>query len=569
MPRLKFRHSRDFCIRGAAVQSQDVSSPTWLDKVPVKSAFLSLSDKTGLRELAQFLVSIGCSLSATGSTAEQLTSFGFPVRTVESITGFPEILGGRVKTLHPKIFGGILARPHMDSDAHDLELHKIEKFDVVVCNLYPFQETLRRTEELGQLVENIDIGGVSLLRAASKNFIRVGVLCDPQDYKLFIESVQKNSGSMPGQLRVELALKALGETATYDEVISIALRHKLHGITGLRLGPGPVQRQASLSAQLLESQVAYELERVKPLRYGENPHQKAALYRTESGLVRQGPSCSLVEAQCLNGKELSYNNYLDMEHGLRLMAEFRDCACVIIKHNLPCGVAVGGTPLEAYKRAFEGDPVSPFGGVVIFNRKVDLGCALSLHETFLEVVVAPEFEADALETLRSKKNLRLVVLNTQLPLMNKQQVAQVQGGFLVQDADDTIFDPEKLHIPTDTTPSPSDKSACWFAYSVVKHVRSNAIVIANATQTIAVGGGFTNRVDAVEYCLKKARLPLKGAVLASDAFFPFPDSIELIKDTGIRAIVQPGGSVQDAAVIDACNKAGIAMMITGFRHFKH
>lgn len=551
------------------MQSQDVSSSTWLDKVPVKNAFLSVFDKTGLRDLAQFLVSQGCSLSATGSTAEQLASFGFPVRSVESITGFPEILGGRVKTLHPKIFGAILAKPNSDSDAHDLEMHQIEKFDLVVCNLYPFQETLRRTEELSQLVENIDIGGVSLLRAAAKNFIRVGVLCDPQDYKLFIESMQKNAGSLAGQLRVELALKALSETATYDEVISLALRHKLHGITGIRLGAGPVQRQAMLSAQLLDSQIAYELERVKPLRYGENPHQKAALYRTDSGVVHRGAACSLVDAQCLNGKELSYNNYLDMEHGLRLIAELRDCAAVIIKHNLPCGVALGTTPLEAYRRAFEGDPVSPFGGVVLLNRKVDLNCALALHETFLEVIVAPEFDSDALETLRSKKNLRLVVLNTQLPLMNKQQLSQVQGGFLIQDVDDTIIDPEKLHLPTNVTPSPADKSACWFAYSVVKHVRSNAIVIANGQQTIAVGGGFTNRVDAVEYCLRKAKLSLKGAVLASDAFFPFPDSIDLIKDSGIRAIIQPGGSVQDAAVIDACNKAGIAMIITGFRHFKH
>jgi phosphoribosylaminoimidazolecarboxamide formyltransferase/IMP cyclohydrolase len=551
------------------MQTSDVSSSTWLQKVPVKNAFLSVSDKTGLRELAQFLVTQGCSLSATGSTAEHLASLGFPVRSVESITGFPEILGGRVKTLHPKIFGGILAKPNSESDARDLEQHKIDTFDVVVCNLYPFQETLRRTEDLGQLVENIDIGGVTLLRAAAKNFVRVGVLCDPHDYKLFIETVQKNSGSLPGQLRVELALKALGETATYDEVISISLRHKLHGITGVRLGVGPVQRQANLSAQLLDSQVAYELERVKTLRYGENPHQKAALYRSDSGVVRQGPSCSLVEAQCLNGKELSYNNYLDMEHGIRLISEFRDCASVIIKHNMPCGVGLGSSPVEAYKRAFEGDPVSPFGGVVLFNRKVDLGCALALHETFLEVIVAPEFDFDALDTLRSKKNLRIVVVNTQLPLSNSQQVSQVQGGFLVQDVDDKVFDPEKLHIPTLLSPSPADKSACWFAYSVVKHVRSNAIVIANAQQTIAVGGGFTNRVDAVEYCLKKAKLPLKGAVLASDAFFPFPDSVELIKNTGIRAIIQPGGSVQDAAVIDACNKAGIIMMMTGFRHFKH
>lgn len=551
------------------MHSPEVSASTWLEKIPLKRAFLSVSDKHGLRELAQFLISNGCSLAATGSTAEQLASFGFSVKKVEEITGFPEILGGRVKTLHPKIFGGILARPNSQSDAHDLELHKIDLFDLVVCNLYPFQEILRRTEELSMLVENIDIGGVSLLRAAAKNFSRVGVLCDPQDYKLFIESVQKNSGSLPGQLRVELALKALSETATYDEVISLSLRHKLHGITGVRLGAGPVQRQATTAAELLDTQFTYEFERVKSLRYGENPHQKAALYRTDSGVTHQGAACSLVEAQCLNGKELSYNNYLDMEHGLRLISELRDCACVIIKHNLPCGVALGTTPFEAYRKAFEGDPLSPFGGVVLFNRKVDLGSALAMLETFLEVVVAPHFEPEALEALRSKKNLRLVVLNTQLPLLNKQQVVQVQGGFLVQDVDDIIFDPEKLHIPTDSRPSPADKSACWFAYSVVKHVRSNAIVIANAQQTIAVGGGFTNRIDAVEYCLKKARLPLKGAVLASDAFFPFPDSIELLKDSGLRAIIQPGGSVQDAAVIDACNKAGIAMLITGHRHFKH
>ena len=551
------------------MQSTESSPSTWLEKISIKRAFISVSDKTGLRELAQYLVSVGCSLAATGSTAEYLSSLGMAVTKVEEITGFPEILGGRVKTLHPKIFGAILAKPNSESDNHDLELHQIKKFDLVVCNLYPFLETLRRTEELSALVENIDIGGVSLLRAAAKNFSRVGVLCDPSDYKLFIESAQKNSGTLAGQLRVELALKALSETATYDEVISLSLRHKLHGITGVRLGAGPVQRQANMSAQLLETQMAYELERVKPMRYGENPHQKAALYRSESGVSHHGASCSLVEAQCLNGKELSYNNYLDMEHGLRLISELRDCACVIIKHNTPCGVGLGSTPLEAYMRAFEGDPVSPFGGVVLFNRQVDLGASLALHETFLEVVVAPSFEPDALDTLKSKKNLRVVTLNTQLPLMNKQQVVQVQGGFLVQDIDDVIFDPEKLHIPTVARPTPVDKSACWFAYTVVKHVRSNAIVIANNHQTIAVAGGFTNRVDAVEYCLKKAKISLKGAVLASDAFFPFPDSIELLKDTGIRAIIQPGGSVQDAAVISASNQAGIAMLLTGHRHFKH
>jgi phosphoribosylaminoimidazolecarboxamide formyltransferase/IMP cyclohydrolase len=551
------------------MQTPDASPSTWLEKIPLKRAFISVSDKSGLRELAQYLNSVGCELSATGSTAEYLASLGLNVAKVEEITGFPEILGGRVKTLHPKIFGAILAKSHSESDDHDLEMHKIRKFDLVVCNLYPFLETLRRTEELSALIENIDIGGVSLLRAAAKNFSRVGVLCDPADYKLFIESLQKNSATLPGQLRVELALKALSETATYDEVISLSLRHKLHGITGVRLGAGPVQRQANLSTQLLDTQIAYELERVKPLRYGENPHQKAALYRSDSGVSHSGAACSLVEAQCLNGKELSYNNYLDMEHGLRLISELRENACVIIKHNMPCGVGQGSTALEAYMRAFEGDPVSPFGGVVLFNRQVDLGAALALHETFLEVVVAPSFDSDALETLRTKKNLRVVTLNTQLPLMNKQQVVQVQGGFLVQDTDDVIFHPEKLHIPTVTQPTPMDKSACWFAYTVVKHVRSNAVVITNNHQTIAVAGGFTNRVDAVEYCLKKARISLKGAVLASDAFFPFADSIELLKGTGIKAIIQPGGSVQDAAVIDACNKAGLAMLLTGHRHFKH
>ena len=546
------------------------SDSNFLDKISIKRALLSVSDKAGLRGLTEFLHGMGVELIGTTSTAKEIESYGLPVKSVDALTGFPEILGGRVKTLHPAVFGGILARKSVENDALELERHHIAQIDLVVCNLYPFQDTLARTEDVGQLVENIDIGGVTLLRAAAKNFARVGILCDPADYAIFEKSIQKNGGQFAGQLRVELALKALSETAAYDDVISSSLKHKLRAVCTHSLATGPIEARMVRSIETLPENMTIDFQRIQNLRYGENPHQKAAFYSISSGTGLTTETCSLANMVCMHGKELSYNNVLDVEHGVRLVNEFKTPASVIVKHNIPCGVGRSETSiLEAYGRAFEGDTVSPFGGVVCLNARVDSAAAKRLSEIFLEVVVAPDFTQDALDILQRKKNLRLVKLDTSKPLANRVQFIHVQGGMLMQDADTTVFDTGSLSYPTENHPAPALHESILFAYTVVKHVRSNAIVITNNNQTIAVAGGFTNRVDAVDYCLRKAKLSLKGAVLASDAFFPFPDSIEMLKGTGIAAIVQPGGSVQDAEVINACERLGIAMVFTGKRHFKH
>ena len=550
--------------------ANSTSESNFLDKVTLKRAVLSVSDKTGLRALAEFLHGMGVELIGTTSTAKEIETYGLPVKSIDALTGFPEILGGRVKTLHPAVFGGILARKSVENDALELERHHIAQIDLVVCNLYPFQDTLARTEDVGQLVENIDIGGVTLLRAAAKNFARVGILCDPSDYSLFEKAVQKNGGQLPGELRVELALKALSKTAAYDDVISSSLKHKLRTVCTHALSVGPIQGRMARSIEQLPENMTVDYQRIQNLRYGENPHQKAAFYAISNGTGITNDTCSLANLVCLHGKELSYNNVLDVEHGVRLVNEFKTPASVIVKHNIPCGVGRSETSLlEAYERSFEGDTLSPFGGVVCLNAKVDAAAAKKLSEIFLEVIVAPDFSPDALDILQRKKNVRLVKLDTTKPLANKIQFTHVQGGMLMQQADSTVFDTGLLAYPTEKRPAPQQLESILFAYTVAKHVRSNAIVLTNNNQTIAVAGGFTNRVDAVEYCLRKAKLPLKGAILASDAFFPFPDSIDLLKGTGISAIVQPGGSVQDAEVINACERLGIAMVFTGQRHFKH
>lgn len=537
---------------------------------PIRKALLSLSNKEKLKELAQFLTEHKCELVATTSTRHALLELGFDCAPVEDISQFPEILGGRVKTLHPKIFGGILAQPQLAEHATDLKKYAIPTFDLVVCNLYPFQSVLAKQVDNDTLIENIDIGGVSLLRAAAKNFKNVTILCDPQDYERFITILKENHFCCPLEIRKELALKAFRETSTYDRIIATALEHALAPTCMLESKQGPVGKESTCANELLPESIQLSLTKMKSLRYGENPHQKAALY--ELAEVDSSKNCVLSQLNCCHGKELSYNNVLDIEHAIRLISEFQNDAhaCAILKHNTPCGVGISHLSIaESFDRAFAGDTVSPFGGIVCVNSEVTEELAQRLYEIFLEVIVAPHFTPQALEFLQRKKNLRLVTFNPKLPLANKILFTAVQGGFLAQESDDIVFNVNQLQVVSGPTPTIEDIKAMNFAMAVVKHVRSNAIAFTTQNQTLAIAGGFTNRVDAVHHCLRSAKLSLFGSTLASDAFFPFPDSIELIKNTGVRWIVQPGGSVQDHAVIEACQKHQIGMALTGARHFKH
>jgi phosphoribosylaminoimidazolecarboxamide formyltransferase / IMP cyclohydrolase len=543
--------------------------------VQIKKALLSLSDKTELESLCAALVQHKCTIYATSSTADAVCALGFEAISVESTTGFPEILGGRVKTLHPKIFGGILAQTHLSQDLEDLKKHEIPVFDLVVCNLYPFAATLEKIKQdsaeltfdhCASLVEKIDIGGVSLLRAAAKNFARVCVLNSPDQYATFIQKL--NTSGIDFAHRAKLAAEAFAHTAAYDAMIQNALQQIIE----------PAKQVVTL-----------EFTKIQDLRYGENPHQKAFFAKLTGGtgadfIMKHDSSekCDLTTLKALQGKELSYNNVLDVEHAVRLVNEFKMPAAVIVKHNVACGVACSPLGiLNAYENAFACDRTSPFGGIVCVNGAVTLELAQALFETFLEVVVAPSFAVEAQELLSKKKNLRLVELNVSAPLINAWVGTFVQGGALFQESDSQLWEPSAFRWATDQKCEVSTEELMRFAFMSVKHLRSNAISLAvksksGGFQTVAVAGGFTNRVDAVSQALQKWQdwqnqnpTESKTCVLASDAFFPFPDSVELLKGKGVEAIVQPGGSVQDKAVIDAAQNLGIPMVLTGMRHFKH
>ncbi|WGL60953.1 bifunctional phosphoribosylaminoimidazolecarboxamide formyltransferase/IMP cyclohydrolase [Pigmentibacter sp. JX0631] len=539
------------------------------DHITVKRILLSLSDKTGLLEICKAFSKIDCELYATSSTYKAIKELGYSCQRIENITEFPEILGGRVKTLHPKIFGGILGRPALESDFGDMQKHGILPFDVVICNLYPFQSAVEKVSSEAELIENIDIGGVSLLRAAAKNHASVSILCDVRDYHPFLQELEKNNGKISYEFRKKLALKAFKETAAYDQTIANALEKKFELKNNLDNKNGPIRETNVLNIDHIPDSVTLSLKKEKTLRYGENPHQKAALY-SFSDINEHKYSC-LTNMECFHGKELSYNNVLDIEHAIRLAYEFKTKkAAVILKHNTPCGVGVSHSSIyQAYVDAFNSDPVSPFGGIVCLTDTVSEELANKMSEIFLEVIIAPNFTNEALIVLQKKKNLRLVKFNFELPLASKTIFTQVQGGFLAQSSNESVLNLNSVTYPTIVKPSNEIMDSLIIGMTVVKHVRSNAIVLANSRQTLSIAGGFTNRVDAVEHCLNKTRLSLDNAILASDAFFPFPDSIDLIHKAGIKYIIQPGGSVQDSEVIKACDNYGIAMVFTGVRHFKH
>jgi phosphoribosylaminoimidazolecarboxamide formyltransferase/IMP cyclohydrolase len=514
----------------------------------ISRALISVSDKTGVAELAAGLASLGVELLSTGGTAKLLREKGLKVRDVADLTGFPEMLDGRVKTLHPKVHGGLLAiRSNAQHQAQTRE-HGIEYIDMVVVNLYPFEKTAAKPGvALEELIENIDIGGPAMIRSAAKNFEDVTVLVDAADYQTILEELRKNGSSISRETRGRLARKAFATTAAYDGAISTTL-------------------QKSANGELPEA-LHLNYRKLADLRYGENPHQKAAIYRSPAVAGR-----GLAAAPQLQGKELSFNNLVDLEAAWRLVQEFEEPTTVIIKHTNPCGVATGKALVESYRRALDVDPVSAFGSVVAFNRALDGAAAEELSKLFVEAVVAPGFEAAALERLASKKNLRLLDMSATAGDDYGLQLKVVGGGLLVQTPDALPIQPALWKCVTERPPTPEEMEALIFAWRIVKHVKSNAIVYARAGVLVGVGAGQMSRVDSVKLGANKARdlkHALEGTVLASDAFFPFPDGVEEAARVGVTAIVQPGGSVRDNEAIAAANQHHLAMILTGVRHFSH
>ena len=515
----------------------------------IQRAILSVTDKTGLADFARRLSGMGVDLISTGGTAKLLRDSGIAVKDISEITGFPEMLDGRVKTLHPKVHGGILHRREDASHRAAVAEHGIQAIDMVVVNLYAFEKTAAKPGvHFEELIENIDIGGPSMIRSAAKNFHDVAVVTSPADYDAIAEEMFKSSGALSSETKWRLAQKAFATTAAYDSAIASTLeRVNTNGNSQLHHAEGfPQTLRLSFS-------------KVTDLRYGENPHQKAAMYSDGSGT-------GVANARQVQGKELSYNNLVDLQAAWDLAQEFEEPVCAIIKHTNPSGTATGKTLAEAYKRALECDPVSAFGGVIGVNRPVDAEAAEEMSKLFLEVIAAPAFDKAAVERFSAKKNLRLVEI-THSP--QKWVLKNVSGGMLVQDADLHQLQESDLKVVTKRPPTPEEKRAMLFAWKVCKHVKSNAILYSRDGQTVGVGAGQMSRVDSCRLGASKAVLPLKGTVAASDAFFPFPDGVEEIAKAGATAIIQPGGSVRDQEVIEAADRLGLAMIFAGVRHFRH
>ena len=519
----------------------------------IARALISVSDKTGLVELARGLVAEGLEILSTGGTAKALYAAGVAVREVSDFTGAPEILDGRVKTLHPRVHGGILGRP---TAKHREEMRQagLSPIDLVVVNLYPFRETVARGAPFEEVIENIDIGGPAMIRSAAKNHERVAVVVEPADYGRVLAEIQ-GAGEVSAALRFELARKAFAHTAAYDGAVASYLGR----VTAPDAPLADFPRTLHLSARL-----------ERTLRYGENPHQKAAFYvQDDAG----GPS--LAHAQVLQGKELSYNNLLDLDAAMRIAAEFLAPAVAIIKHSNPCGVAISdGGIADAYRRARETDPVSAFGGIVAVNRPVDAALGRELSETFLECVIAPGYAPEALAALAPKKNLRLLAYDFARDGSGEADAAAldlrtVAGGFLVQTRDTTTSAAAAGRVASRRAPTVAELIDLDFAWRVAKHVKSNAIVFAGAGRTLGIGAGQMSRVDSVRIAISKARAPLAGAVLASDAFFPFRDGVDEAARAGVTAVIQPGGSVRDDEVLAAADEHGMAVVRTGERHFRH
>ncbi len=522
----------------------------------IKRALISVTDKTGLADFAIALSQHGVEIVSTGGTAKLLRKAGLAVRDISDLTGFPEILSGRVKTLHPKVHGGLLAMRSNAEHQEQVAANAIEYIDLVVVNLYPFRQTIARADvTVEEAIENIDIGGPSMIRSAAKNFADVAVVVDPADYLAITDEMNATGGSLSRATRFKLAKRAFETTASYDAAIADFLVDSVQSdaeAASLQVarGEGLPMRLTLLARQALS------------LRYGENPHQRAALYVTDT------KPRGIAGAEQLQGKELSFNNLIDIEAAWSLVSEFTDTAAVIIKHTNPCGAATGANARDAFERAKATDPVSAFGGIIGFNQTVTADAARAVAETFFEAVIAPDYEADALTLLAAKKNLRVMRVG-QSPEGVSLDIRSLSGGLLVQDRDWGSLDQAHLRTVTERQPSDEEMRALRFAWVICKHVKSNAIVYARDGQLVGVGAGQMSRVDSVKIGAMKAQLPLVGTVLASDAFFPFRDGIDEAAAAGITAVIQPGGSVRDEEVIAAANEHGLAMVLTGMRHFKH
>ena len=525
-------------------------------------ALLSVSNKTGLIELAKSLVEeFNFEIISSGGTALTLKEAGLTVQKVSDYTKSPEILGGRVKTLHPRIHGGILARRDVQQDLTDLADNQIHPIDLVVVNLYPFEETIAKPGvTLSEAIENIDIGGPAMLRAASKNFAHLTVLCDPQQYEEYLQELRQNNGQASLNFRQRCALKGFSHTANYDQVISTYLANQ----SNLEISNSEISNpEISNQETILPLKLQITGNQIQSLRYGENPHQSAAWYQTGTN------NGGWVAAEKLQGKELSYNNLVDLEAARRIISEFTVLpAAAVLKHTNPCGVALGDTLKEAYEKALAADSVSAFGGIVALNRPIDAATATELTKIFLECVVAPSCEPEAKEILASKSKLRILTL-ADLNHGPRQTIKAIAGGLLVQAADDPSVDPDKWEIVTERKPTPDELAELLFAWKVCKHVKSNAIVITANRTTLGIGAGQMNRVGAAKIALEQAGEKTKGAFLASDGFFPFDDSVRTAAQKGITAIIQPGGSIRDRDSIDAANELGLTMIFTGMRHFLH
>ena len=506
----------------------------------IARVLLSVTDKTGVVEFASGLHDFGAELISTGGTARLLRDAGIPVKDVSEVTGFPEMLDGRVKTMHPKIAGGLLAIRSNLEHMQAIAKHDIQPIDMVVVNLYRFEEAAAKAEApLEELIENIDIGGPTMLRAAAKNFQDVAVVVSAEDYGAILEEMKKNEGALSRETKWRLAKKVFRTTADYDAAISARL-------------------EQVDSASALPSVLSLRAPKAMDLRYGENPHQSAALY------ARRGKG--IAGAEQLQGKELSYNNLVDLDAAWQLALEFAQPAAAIIKHTNPCGCAEQASLAEAYRKAFECDPVSAYGGVIGLNRAMDEETAREIAKTFIEAIAAPDYSPEALAVLSARRNLRLMRV---APGLDPLVVKAISGGFLVQTADDAKLDRASAQVRSERAPTEDEWTALEFGWKVAKHVKSNAIVYARPGQVVGVGAGQMSRVDSVKIGAMKAVLPLAGTVVASDAFFPFADGVEEAVKHGATAFIQPGGSVRDADVIAAANRLGVAMVFTGVRHFRH
>src|ERR1051325_11537637 len=503
----------------------------------IRRALISVSDKTGIVDFARELTRFDVEIISTGGTAKALRDAGINVRDISDVTGFPEMMDGRVKTLHPRVHGGLLAMRDNPEHVAAMQQHGIESIDMVVVNLYPFAETIRRagvTRE--EAIEQIDIGGPAMIRSAAKNARDVAVVVQPEQYDQVLDEMKDNDGALSIVTRNRLATEAFEHTANYDSTVSAYLAGE-------------------------SSRLSLTLDRIANLRYGENPHQTATLYRT----IKDG---GIANAAILSGKEMSFNNYVDADAAWALVNDFDQTACAIIKHTNPAGVALGETVAEAYQKALATDPVSAFGGIVAFNRAVDLAAAQEVTKIFTEVIIAPDYEATALEVLQAKKNLRVIRMSG-TNRNDELELRQIFGGMLVQTKDRHELRKEDLTVVTKRPPTDEEVRALLFAWTVCKHTKSNAIVYARAGQTVGVGAGQMSRVDSVKIGAMRAQLPVAGSVLASDAFFPFRDGLDEAAKHDITAIIQPGGSVRDEEVIAAADEHNLAMVFTGVRHFRH